>query len=690
MSVQGLQTPSHTLVAGNQEEDCITFAILLPIPFTISSFPQNRLDCLRRFAKSLADTTTDDTLQSGGRYRVRIYFTINHDNIPLEVSSNAESIFREYGFSHIVALEPLPRSCGHVCALLRDCARRAYQDHCDYYIISRYDAVWQDANWMSSIHHTFEALSSKEGVPLGIGCVALTNTTLPATPTHLAIHRTHMDIFRGEVIPECFTTQEWEWDQYLFQLYRRWGCAATIHARIRSELVSSGAARHDEVHTANWTYQPLDNVTAAVEAWLRRRSPAVERTLTLDVIVPCYRVDLRSLDAFLALQPSDTCSVNFIIIVDNPQSPNIGDLLLKHGHRPDVRIRINEQNLGASASRNRGLDESAAEWVHFLDDDVIPDTNLLIEAEKAIRAHPDAAGFVGTVHFPSADTVFTAAVHLSGATYFWDIASKITEDVPWGVTANLIVRRNIRDGVVYDLQFPKTGGGEDVDFCCRKRASSLAQGRQPLHAAPDVKVTHPWWHGGHRSYWRFYMWAKGDAHLMTRHPQHTYRDTTPDAAECLLLSYVVFLGSLPIALLDRALALRVVRTAMLTARSVVLANIAHDLYHRLLLHPERHAGMKTTVRGARWVCAVVEASLIKMFARCGRVVGILERGDFGLLLKRFDWFCGRLGNRLRKKEMANNRVRMALSVIVFALLVRLRIQPSRTDDVPQVKLNRDV
>ena len=143
MSVQGLQTPSDTLVAGNQEEDCITFAILLPIPLTISSFPQNRLGCLRRFAKSLADTTTDDALQSGGRYRVRIYLTINHDNVPLEVSSNAESIFREHGFSHIVALEPLPRSCRHdVCALLRDSARRAYQDHCDYYIISRHDAVW--------------------------------------------------------------------------------------------------------------------------------------------------------------------------------------------------------------------------------------------------------------------------------------------------------------------------------------------------------------------------------------------------------------------------------------------------------------------------------------------------------------------------------------------------------------------
>ena len=131
---------------------------------------------------------------------------------------------------------------------------------------------------------------------------------------------------------------------------------------------------------------------------------------------------------------------------------------------------------------------------------MIPDTNILVEAEKAIRLHPNAAGFVGAAHFPSADTVFTTAVHFSGANYFWDVAEKIAKDMPWGVTANLIARRNVADGIEFDLQFPKTGGGEDIDYCRKKRDFSLRQGGDAFFAAPMVKVTHPWWHEGQRTY----------------------------------------------------------------------------------------------------------------------------------------------------------------------------------------------
>lgn len=39
---------------------------------------------------------------------------------------------------------------------------------------------------------------------------------------------------------------------------------------------------------------------------------------------------------------------------------------------PCCLITSSQENLGASESRNRGLEESAAEWVLLLDDDVIP------------------------------------------------------------------------------------------------------------------------------------------------------------------------------------------------------------------------------------------------------------------------------------------------------------------------------
>ena len=65
------------------------------------------------------------------------------------------------------------------------------------------------------------------------------------------------------------------------------------------------------------------------------------------------------------------------------------------GPRPDMRIQIHERSPGYTRQ------ESAAEWVHFLDDDVIPELGY----------HPTAAG---VVTFPCADSIFTGAVHVSG------------------------------------------------------------------------------------------------------------------------------------------------------------------------------------------------------------------------------------------------------------------------------------
>ncbi|KAI0637647.1 glycosyltransferase family 2 protein [Trametes polyzona] len=538
---------------------------------------------------------------------------------------------------------------------------------CDYYILMGDDVVLEDANWMSAIHHAFNELANAEGVPHGIGCVAFTDTSFPGMPTFPAVHRTHMDIFGGQVVPQCFTNQDG--DPFLFQLYRRWGCSHMCPSRIRNKLGGSGAARYEKVHASGWTFRPLDDATTAVENWMRRRAPSVQRKLSLDVIVPCYRVSMPHLNTFLALAQPPTVTVMIIIIVDDPNSPRIGELTQKYGHRVDVRIRVNTRNLGASASRNRGLEESAAEWALFLDDDVVPDPDILMQAEKAIRAHPNAAGFVGNAQFPPATSVFAAAVHIAGVLYFWNISDKIQEDVPWGVTANLIARRNIADGVRYDLQFPKTGGGEDIDYCRKKREYSLLHGGEAFWAAPAVRVVHPWWNSGRRSYWRFYMWSKGDGGLVKLYPQYSYRDLFPNAAECLLLGAFLLAVGICAAPFDATRGLQVARYGVLLAGAVFMANISFDLIRHLFLHPERLRQVDTTVRGPWWICAIVESAVLRVFSEWGRVVGILERGEYKMLLKRFDWFCSRWGEGPKQAEIMSNGIRLGLTAAFLAMFV---------------------
>lgn len=60
-----------------------------------------------------------------------------------------------------------------------------------------------------------------------------------------------------------------------------------------------------------------------------------------------------------------------------------------------LRVRINESNLGASATRNAMLDASYADYVIFFDDDVIPAEGCLNAYVQAFRRHPLALGFAG-------------------------------------------------------------------------------------------------------------------------------------------------------------------------------------------------------------------------------------------------------------------------------------------------------
>ncbi|KAJ3857235.1 NAD-dependent epimerase/dehydratase [Lentinula lateritia] len=589
-------------------EATIVFAVLLPIT-----------------SRGSGDSDTLGLAKT--KFRVQIYLAIDEDDEFLlkggrDGFNEAAKVLIDAGFLRTKTLLcNHPR--GHVCKLWRDLAEAAWEDGCDYFVLMGDDV--------------FQRFSEDQaGVPIGFRCVAITDITFPGMPTFPVIHR--------------------DGDPFLYQLYRRWGCSTMIESRISNEVGGESAARYEKQHTQDWTFEILDSAVVAIECWLQDRAEGnsiliPQKLLTLDIVIPCYRVDSEIIDGILQLKTSKFCSTMFIIIVDDPKNPNIAILNQRHGHRPDVRIRVNSVNSGASYSRNRGMQESAADWVHFLDDDI---PNIYI-----IRNNPNAAGFVGNTFFPPANSIFTAALHLSGVTYFWDIADKISTDVPWGVTANIIARRNVADGVKFDLTFPKTGGGENIDFCRKKRAYMIREGGEGFVAAPKVKVTHPWWKNDARSYWRFYMWSVGDGALVKLYPEHCYRVWMPNSAEMMLLwvlagSMMMCLGEWP-------------RFAFRGLLSTIFASVFHDCYRHLHRDVERCRKMDTNVTGIFWVIAVIESSLIRMFSEMGSVKGMLTRKEFQLLGKRFDWFTGRWGNGPLKEETMNGRQRIFLTIVILLI-----------------------
>ncbi|KAH7098633.1 NAD-dependent epimerase/dehydratase [Auriculariales sp. MPI-PUGE-AT-0066] len=614
----------------NLDNDSILFAILLPVTSKRSTSELDCLENLHCFVQSLARTTWRDIHALGGvRFRVRIYLIIDKDDVFLS-TGRAEDILLAGGFEDVRTLV-YDYPPGSICSLWRNSARQAWTDSSDYFLLLGDDVELLDEGWMREVHDLFQSSPAP-----GFGCCAFTDISFPGMPTFPVVHRTHLDIFDGKLIPDVFVNQDG--DPYLYQLYRRFGASQMLPLRIRNGVGGSSSPRYNRQHAPRWTFETLDNATTTVEGWLTGQSSSVQRLLTLDLVIPSYRIPLDTLARTLSLKSSPTCSVMFIVIIDDPSSLAATVLEQRFGHRADVRIRINDKNLGASETRNRGLQESAAEWVHFLDDDVEPQDDILIEAENAILADPYAAGFVSTVRFPAADTIFKTAVHLSGCTWFWDIAEKMpdSQDLPWGVTASLIIRRNLFE-IRFDPEYPKTGGGEDVDFCVRKRDLFVGAKLQGFRAAPKVVAIHPWWNGGQRTYSRFHNWSIGDGRLVTAFPQHTYFGIYPTSAEhlAILLSMSFFC----------------VATASFTSMfemlkataNLVISNVLYDFFHHVVF--QRTSDCRSTISHFFWPIAIVESTFIRMWSEAGRLRGQFTRHElsFGTIGMRFDWFLGRVG-----------------------------------------------
>ena len=659
-TLQQLQT-SRVVDLSN---DSVRFAIILPVTSRGSQSQETCLKNLAAFSHSLTTTTYRDTHEVGVvSFRFTIYLSVDQDDhFLLDPGWRAETTLRTAGIVDVVTVVAAHEK-GHVCAHWRHCARLAFKDGHDYFTLLGDDVTLKDPGWMRRVHEEFKRFQTEKKAPFGLGCVAFTDTTFPGMPTFPVVHRTHMEIFDGLVVPEAFFNQDG--DPFLFQLYRRWGCSSMIEARIGNGVGGSGGARYEKKSASEWTFGTLDKAVAKVEGWLSKNGSSVQRLLTLDVIIPSYRVDLRFLDPILQLRPPETCSTMFIIIIDDPNSPSIDLLHKKYGADPFVRIRTNETNLGASAARNRGMKESAADWIHFLDDDVTPDDDLLIQTAAIIQKYPDAPGFIGTSKFPIANNIFTTAVHLADVTYFWDIARKKPEDedLPWGVTANLIARRN-GDGVEFDLVFPKTGGGEDIDFCRKKRDWTIARnggGDGGFRAAPAVAVTHPWWNNGRPSFWRFYGWGRGDGALVKLYPEFRYCDFAPSSGETLFLC---FLGSFfgLFAPLGFAHPGESINLSLCGAVAVILANVSHSIYKASFPDYDHWEFQQCTVTGPKYAVAVMLSALIRVVSELGRTVGMLERGEAAYLGKRFDWFAGRGGRDPIINERRCSLQRLALFI----------------------------
>ena len=415
---------------------------------------------------------------------------------------------------------------GSLCWIWEKLAKTAVDEKFDFFILLGDDVEIND-NWQQEVLNCFCGFALQQQhryqYPFGFGCVAIKDKSFPVFPTFPVIHRTHFDIF-GELFPRQFKNQHG--DPYLFEIYRRFGNSVFTQSSFLDNTIGGAEkARYKKSGDFVWRDKILTKAINKADEWVRPRMKGYMQGTSIqisciDMVIPTYRCDLLPLKAICDLK-SDRLSEGYvdihkIIVVDKPDASNLCEIKKLESYDPHntIRVYVMPSNKGASIARNTGLAQSFGDHSILLDDDVVPNDNLIDAYLGAIERNPSASVYVGLTRLPPPQTLIEKAMKASRICYFYGIAT-VCENPPWGVSANMCVKSRTNNNIWFSDVYPKTGGGEDVDYCLRLKGKN----KQGICAVREAIVTHPYWASPLS---QTVGWASGDVLCLDQFPNNTF------------------------------------------------------------------------------------------------------------------------------------------------------------------------
>lgn len=571
----------------------------------------------------------------GRRAGTSVHLAIDaHDPVYdcVEGHARLKALFGELGTVDLG--EPLPPGYqGALCWIWALLARRAVDTGAELLVLLGDDVEMLDGAWQKDVEECFAAVAAERGLPFGCACVAIRDLSYEVFPTFPVLHRWHLDAFGGELLPREFRNQHG--DPYLYELYRRWGAARyTSHATLRNIIGGKSGARYAKEGgaAAQWSGRLLDSSIERLGRYLEMHAPGAARVPCIDVVVPTFRCNPIAIAKLTLLECGRDACVHTTIVVDDPNAPTMEDVrqLRSYATGRTVRIQVMAENAGASAARNVGLWQSWGDHAIFLDDDVTPRPGLLDAYLGATERYPGAAAYVGVTELPPPVTLVQHALAACRITYFYGVADT-QHNPPWGVTANLCVPSR-HNGVSFSSRFPKTGGGEDVDFCIRSKQQAAFG---DCVAVPAARVLHPFWD---KPLKQIAGWAKGDVLCLEALPHATFR-AFPNWAEVALACALI--GRLDLFAL---------------AAAVEVAMLAPRLW--------QHAAPRS-IHG-RLVAAIAGAGP-PMLQDAVRLSSKLSRCKLSHVCMHFDWMNGAGHHVIEKQiDIASKGAAFALAAVCYS------------------------
>lgn len=345
-----------------------------------------------------------------------------------------------------------------------------------------------------------------------------------------------------------------------------------------------------------------------------------DKEVKLDIIIPSFRVSFHLISQIVQLPKPEQLICAYLIIIDNPNkeiSPKFKKLISDQG----LIVEKNRINLGASLTRNKGINLSKSKWILFLDDDIIPDPSLLFEYYRFI-INPKSSNYLGAIGatlFPKPINSFTNGIQKSQILTFFGI-SNWYETLKWGTTSNILIYKEKIGNERFSDKFPKNGGGEDIDFFLRVSKNN----NQEFKSLSVAMVKHPWWDEGKRSYKRFFRWAYGDSLLPELHKEHQYYNFPNYIETFLLLIIPLFIKYGIVSTLVILFLLFIVNTFVEYCKIFIQQKQTNIFY-------------------------AIESNIIRNANDLGRIVGNIRRGNFLFFFKRFDYFCD--GKHIRTERL---------------------------------------
>ncbi len=191
------------------------------------------------------------------------------------------------------------------------------------------------------------------------------------------------------------------------------------------------------------------------------------------VIIPHYNDAVR-LDRCLAALTRQDMTGCEVVVVDNGSTEDLAAIRQRF---PQVRF-VTEPRKGAAHARNRGVQETTAPDLFFLDADCVPAPDWLSVARQAVRRGDLVGGGI--------DVFDETPPPRSGAEAFETVFAfdykDYIENKGFSVTANLLTTRAVFLSVGDFID----GLSEDMEWCLRARDKGYR-----IMLAEDLRVLHP-------------------------------------------------------------------------------------------------------------------------------------------------------------------------------------------------------